>query len=73
MTTAWEKIYRSYDDEILADLLPENDPVAEAASDTDEDMLASLGALIADNDQIQPDPGAARTTKRPASDRSTRG
>ncbi|MDZ4393232.1 hypothetical protein [Cypionkella sp.] len=44
-----------YDDEILADLLPEHDPIAEAAAYADEDMLASLGALIAENDQIQPE------------------
>ncbi|MES2434413.1 MAG: hypothetical protein V4586_11390 [Pseudomonadota bacterium] len=48
-----------YDDEILADLLPEHDPIAEAAAYADEDMLASLGALIAENDQIQPDTEAA--------------
>ena len=50
-----------YDDEILADLLPEHDPVAEAAADADADMLANLGALIAENDQVQ----AATATAAP--------
>lgn len=48
-----------YDAEILADLLPEHDPIAEAAAYADEDMLATLGALIAENDQIQPKADAA--------------
>lgn len=47
-----------YDDEILADLLPEHDPIAKAAAFADEDMLVTLGALIAENDQIQPETDA---------------
>ncbi len=54
-----------YDDEILADLLPEHDPIAEAAAYADEDMLATLGALIAENDQIQPETAAAAPVSEP--------
>ena len=54
-----------YDDEILADLLPENDPVAAAQADADEDMLASLGALIVENDQIQPETAAPAHVSEP--------
>ena len=48
-----------YDDEILADLLPEHEPAAETDDFGDAEMLASLGALIAENDQIQPKTDAA--------------
>ena len=54
-----------YDDEILADLLPEHDPIAEAAANADEDMLAALGALIAENDQIQPETDVAAPVSEP--------
>ncbi|WP_426031419.1 hypothetical protein [Cypionkella sp. TWP1-2-1b2] len=54
-----------YDDEILADVLPEHDPIAEAAAYADEDMLASLGALIAENDQVQPETDAASPISEP--------
>ncbi|WP_054004671.1 hypothetical protein [Cypionkella psychrotolerans] len=54
-----------YDDEILADLLPEHDPIAEAAAYADEDMLASLGALIAENDLIQPETDAVAPISEP--------
>lgn len=54
-----------YDDEILADLLPEHDPIAEAAAYADEDMLATLGALISENDQIRPETDAAAAITEP--------
>jgi hypothetical protein len=54
-----------YDNEILADLLPEHDPIAEAAAYADEDMLATLGALIAENDQIQPETNAVASVSEP--------
>ena len=65
-TTAQEApIAEDYDDEILADLLPEHDPIAEAAAYADEDMLASLGALIAENDQIRPETSVAAPDSKP--------
>ena len=54
-----------YDDEILADLLPEHDPIAEAAVYADEEMMATLGVLIAKNDQIHPETDAAASVSKP--------
>lgn len=54
-----------YDEEILADLLPEHDPIAEAATNADEEMLASLGALITDSDQSQADQNQVDTGPEP--------
>lgn len=56
------------DEALLADLLPEDEPVSQSddlpeaiamADQADDDMLASVGALIADNDHVATDAASA--------------
>lgn len=58
------------DEALLADLLPEDQPVSQSddlpeaialADQADEDMLASVGALIAENDHVVMDTDSAAT------------
>jgi len=58
------------DEALLADMLPEDEPVSQSddlpeaialADQADEDMLASVGALIAENDHVVMDADSAAT------------